>query len=723
MRRSVDFTYHTETDPAKLLLHLSAIRAIADAEKEALGFLPEAAYQEAIISGRLIAMLRTDLSTASVVGFVLYGGVFPHAKVQQLGVLAEYRKAGIATALINNLVSKLEKQGFLTIGAAVASDLPAAQAFYERNGFVAHHSKPGGQARNRTIVVRSRDLATESLLTLLEPSPVSERQTVDLGLKLRGAGPAPLYAIDLNVLFDVIKEPHRPRYKNAARLIAAALGHQIRLAIAQELVVELERNSSDRLKDPLLALARQLPRLPTYPSQERDALANIIHDIVFTQRGLSEANTPQSRSDSRHLAEAAIARASGYVTSDGRILAARDQLFHKIGIDVASLAEFDALIPTESQPTDQAELANANWSVRTASINQIREYLRSHYVDQTISREFAPSNGADHWHGRAVIEGTEIVSIAVQILPSTITAPARMLVHVRPDHVKCDTFAEHLIKVCCNDACHSVPIAIELPCIPGQSVVRRMALLSGFLPVSHGQTLIKVALGRPITQRTWPGLARITRRKTGLQLPETPPTVRDVSVGIQVETPNGTAKVVGLAALEEAISPTIIVWPGRDGAIVPIARGYADDLLGTNEQLLLFNNAEAAFLSRRTYFSSPRTAGLLRPGLPILFYESSRSGGRGAIVAAARILDTTVVNKDGVSDELFRRAVVEDLRTISSSDDVLATTFDGLLRFPKPVPLSELRNLGAASNVNFQTTTAVTAERLASILERGWSDA
>ena len=113
----------------------------------------------------------------------------------------------------------------------------------------------------------------------------------------------------------------------------------------------------------------------------------------------------------------------------------------------------------------------------------------------------------------------------------------------------------------------------------------------------------------------------------------------------------------------------------------------------------------------------------MRPGVPILFYELKRSGGRGAIVAAARIADATVMAKQQVPDDLLRRAVVEDLDPLSASSDVLATSFDNLLRFPAPVTLDTLRTIGADGSANLQTTTALTSARLNSILELGWSRA
>jgi hypothetical protein len=194
-----------------------------------------------------------------------------------------------------------------------------------------------------------------------------------------------------------------------------------------------------------------------------------------------------------------------------------------------------------------------------------------------------------------------------------------------------------------------------------------------------------------------------------------------VQSGPIVQGPDGKEVRIRLRAVEDALSPTILMWPGRDGVIIPIAKPYADDLLGTGAQIPLFGSPEAAFVGRRTYFNTPRAANLMRPDSPILFYESKRSGGQGAVVAAARIVDVVVLPKRQVPDELLRRAVVEEVDSLSSSPDVLATTFDNLLRFPHPVGLERLRRLDAVGTSNLQTTTAVQSVILSAILDSGWT--
>lgn len=710
-------SFRLETDPRLLLEHVSGIRSLADTEKEALGFLPEAAYRDAITQRRLFAMFARRTDSVELAGFILFSGVFPHARVQQVAVASLFRRSGIASTLVNALVSHLESRGYLNVTAAVASDLVGPQAFYEKKGFIARRVRDGGAARQRTIVLRSKELDTASLFSLMAPPATGDDQFANLRLRSPGAFEAPLYAIDLNVLFDLIKQ--RARSVIANRLFGAALAHRVRLAVAPEFVVELERTSHGEALDSTLQLARQLPRIPSAPKPDVDRVAAIIHKAVFEDKGLSQANSKQAISDARHLAEAALARASGYITSDAHLLNARLALLELVGIDIASLDEFVELLAIDDAKPERGLLQGTQCETKSVPESEARAYLVSQSLNRNLLELFLPTRStARKVSVRAALEENEIVGTGLYLAPATIDAAAKMLVHVRADHVALETFAEHLLDELIREASQSGPVTIELQRVSGQTAVNQAAKLRGFLPASDPDALIKVALGRPLTPGTWLSLARQMRRRTGLSLPDNLP---HDTTAVEIRTPDGTSLTVKMPALEAALSPTIVAWPGRDGVIVPIAKSFADDLLGTAEQFALFGRPSAAFLGLRTYFNSPRTSHLMRPGLPILFYESKRTGGRAAVVAAARIVDATVIPKEQVPSDLLRRAVVDDLDPLTASPDVLATSFDNLIRFPNLVTLEELRTVGAVGASNLQTSTALPSTLLAKILDLGWS--
>jgi ribosomal protein S18 acetylase RimI-like enzyme len=233
-----------ERDPAKLRNYLSEIIALSNGERDALGFLPNSAYEDAIAQKRLIAMLAEDENGKIVfVGYILHGGVFPHARVQQVCTKPDWRRHKVASALIDALICDLERAGFLTVKAKVASDLAHAQAFYERHGFEAVSSKAGGSTRDRTIVVRVRNLATPHLFSTVPA-------TIDFSFPKRFGTEASFYTFDLNVLFDLVK--NRERHDSACALFGAALDHRIRLGVTSEFINELRRTSVGQQNDPVL---------------------------------------------------------------------------------------------------------------------------------------------------------------------------------------------------------------------------------------------------------------------------------------------------------------------------------------------------------------------------------------------------------------------------------------------------------------------------------------
>jgi hypothetical protein len=165
------------------------------------------------------------------------------------------------------------------------------------------------------------------------------------------------------------------------------------------------------------------------------------------------------------------------------------------------------------------------------------------------------------------------------------------------------------------------------------------------------------------------------------------------------------------------------VLPSVSGVVVPIARSYADELLGTAPQhaFAFLEAKDAAFFARRAYVSAPRNVSLMPVDGPILFYESRRTGGRGAVVAVGRIVDRTLQPKADLSVESQRRLVVDDVDAFSVTDDILVTSFDNLFALPKPVPLQYLKEIDAIGRANLISAVSIPSEKVTQILTRGWS--
>lgn len=697
-----------------LIRLLPAIVALADSEKEALGFWPENSLREAIDRGRLIALA----AGGELSGYIHYSGVFPHAKIQQIATSPAWRRQGVASTLIRTLVAKLESHGFLSLKAEIAETLADSLAFYRRNGFLEVMSRKGGSARNRAILVHVLELESDNLFAFADRQQTAD---FDLGIKRRSAGEDPLYAFDLNVYFDLVRD--RRQSDKARSLFGAALAHQIRLTVSDEFALELKRTSKDRANDPVLQMALRLPRLPSVDRERCDALAGRIHHMVFVDPGLPSAGSTQSLSDAAHIAHAALSRASAFITRDGTLLAASGALLDQVGIDIISVDEIASLLSDEVASAAPAAQSGEGFSFGEASDAEIAAYLASATAPAGFAREFCspPVLGVVRVT-RAVRTADRLLAIGILLVSRGMQPIAQILVHAREDQPDAGLFADFLIDRLTRDAASAHPTAIELVHVPGQSSVNRVAQSRGFIRSRSGVVYQKIALGRPLTTANWADCAAETRRRTGFALPAAMPRTKFEDTEIPLVSPGGQALAYPASQLADLLSPAIVVWPGWTGVIVPIAKTYADELLGTAPQHTFgFMEAkDAAFLARRVYVSAPRNAPLMPVDGPILFYESSRTGGRGAVVAVGRIVDRTLQSKAELSADSQRRLVVDDVDAFSATDDILVTSFDNLFALPVPVPLRYLKAIDAVGNANLISAVSLSSEKITQILTQGW---
>ena len=124
-----------EKTPGNILRHFDEIMALADSERSSLGFLREQALRDSIERGKMLALLDRSGKKTKLAAYLLYSGVYPHAKIQQIATAEAYRRQGVASALLRALIAELEQLEFMTIRADVASDLRVALAFYASHAF------------------------------------------------------------------------------------------------------------------------------------------------------------------------------------------------------------------------------------------------------------------------------------------------------------------------------------------------------------------------------------------------------------------------------------------------------------------------------------------------------------------------------------------------------------------------------------------------------------
>jgi hypothetical protein len=466
-------------------------------------------------------------------------------------------------------------------------------------------------------------------------------------------------------------------------------------------------------------LAKRIPNLPPQDKLTIEKIKPIIANLVFPERALIGRLRPTDESDVLHLAHAIVAGVSGYITSDSKVLSARDSLMTEFNLDVIGLSEFVDLLdlPDSDKPSLFAK-ESKSFRIQIPSAEEATAFFESEKFAAT-----AFLDGAAVADCQRLSIGSDDGIIGVGLLkPSpALDQPSRSIVCVRQEHPFSSTVADFLIseqvRHCSSkSACH-----LSIMDAPSHPITRRVALSQGFQPqVGNISALTKIALGKPITEKTWDKARLSIERLAGLRLQIKCPTYDKAKV--QITTSGGGKAEIGLFELETLLSPTLFSLPKRRAVIVPITRVFASDLLGTDLQYSFLEVPEAYFMSRRTYFNTTRAASSMIRGAVIAFYESSRSHGRGAIIALGRIIDVTSIPVSNVPEALRRSAVVDDLESLTKSQRVLATTFDNLIALRRPVTLTKLRQIGCVTKANFVSATPISAAHLTAIVDAGCTD-
>src|SRR5688572_14712002 len=139
---------------------VDAVCNLADENKASLGFLPASAYEQLAAREKMWIAVKKD--SEKLLGYLLFGGRYPHISVVQLFVDQAGRNAGVGQLLISQLKILAEKRTMQTIVARVAADLPA-NGFWEKQGFRLVSQVAGGVTTDRLINVRVLEIPANSL--------------------------------------------------------------------------------------------------------------------------------------------------------------------------------------------------------------------------------------------------------------------------------------------------------------------------------------------------------------------------------------------------------------------------------------------------------------------------------------------------------------------------------------------------------------------------------
>lgn len=715
--------------PAKILVarneiepFLDRIRKAADSERNSFGFLPISAYDEFAYQGR--AIVAVDSQDNGFLGYLLYGGALPQGRVFQTYCSPKSRGQGIARAMLSEAIVRLERDGYLSVKADVASDLNVANRFYSSQGFEVIKTRAGGKTRNRTINICVRELATPSLLDLCIPGQVGHAV---LKFQLPVTSTSPLYIVDLNVVFDVVKQ--RIRAETAAKVFAAGMENHVTLAITTELIEELERNTITGKPDPILEMVKVWPRLQSPNKVAAKPLLDDLAPLIFPDRNRLNKLTIQDKSDLLHLVAAIKECATGFITSEKAILRAAEAIRLKYGLAILSPEAFGQGFVTDQTGVSALAVTMGEALIETSSMSNedhtlVGNFLADFHLPEATKRSATSFGTTTRPRRRMLVknEGT-VAAFASWDAPRFGTSERQLHMYVDERNPAAVSAVQHLLERACRDVGSFGPAVFRLSPLARQSSLRNGAINTGFRAYENGSPrnpkLQKACLGCVTLPEDWSSLSQTIKVHLGIGLPEDIPDFVASGQLLNVVGADGETAAISLDEFENILSPFILGLPNRPGVMLPIRASYAEDLFQGSLQPSMLDLREATLKRIRGYIGGAYNT-IPERGLAV-FYESMKGGGRGAAIAVARITRRYSLPKDRAK-EFSKSQGVLDANVIGNMGNgqlVTITEFDSLMLFEKPVTLSWLRDIGCADGANFVTAKALSPAHLLDILRAG----
>ncbi|MGR2682402.1 GNAT family N-acetyltransferase [Chromobacterium haemolyticum] len=718
MKMAVD-TFRVLSQFSEIKSYLGQVCSAADAHKEALGFLPSRVYEEFARKECIYVLVVDMLDGTRYAGHLIFSQSYPTAKIIQMFVDPDFRRNRAATFLLDKFKSVLADAGFTSIYAGVAEDLTVANAFWERQQFYVQRVKKGGEARKRVILYRCHELDSPQLF----PRSGLDKYN-PLGLQSLSIGSDLLFLLDLNIVFD-LTGPRRIRHSKAVGLFQAERSNLCKLAVSDELRAELRQTATPGRTDPMEGFIDILPEVPLCQYASIEPLLAELRKIVFPEK---EELSRNDKSDLRHIATAIQHGLAGLITNDEAILSASRSIREKYGIELISP---DAFLATRIEPQNSAFEGKENVELRIYSVDsqhseEVHSFLKSQEIPTSqIAAAWLPTGLSTLVAMRfGVWAGQELVGYITwsNALAAT-TVTARMV--VKKDHATATDAGRVMLSLLIDqlpENTSAVRIDLELPM--SLPAVRETAITLGFRGTPGQTGLYKVALGGVLTEQTWAEHRERLARNSSIRLPDKIPKFHSPDQQVSVVGPDGDRRFIMLDELESLLSPTLLCLPNRPAVITPIQRGYAEPLLGHSAQASLLPSPRASLFNDRHYMCSPANLKHFKRGTLIFFYESTRRGGRAALVAMARVRQAYLKHCTDLDFEEFEHSVLNDktIGAVGTSELKTVVIFDNIFVLHREVPLGALKNFGCGSSTKLLTTNPISDAQTQAILQEAFSN-
>lgn len=601
-------------------------------------------------------------------------------------------RPGIDDEADGSLVEHAELEGYGSISARVASDLPA-NAVWERLGFPVQRAERGGQSTGRVINLRIRRIQPRGdqlhMFAALEGD--KERLPVARGLPINRSR---WYALDMNVWLDLV---HRRGdfYQAARNLLDLHVKGRFRLRFTPEAVEEARRNSNAHSEDQLLELMRAWQALPDSDEAMLAALVEELRGIVFPGRPLAGRHAANEQSDLRHLAISVHQGASGFITRDGALLRKRNRIRSRFGLEI--------LMPTDFAEDDFGFLApRASWS-RDFKVDKVAHWSTVGSLARAVIGEGARLREPDHddeiW--TCSLAG-EIVGLCYWHTQTRGDVDASLsIIDVRESDARQRAFDVLLGLLVANSSSAAVLHRIVLRMNEDTASYFGDDLLRlGFFRTKDADCFIRFASGAPLELDDWELARELVERETGARS-ELIKGGRGGPMLRLIRAPESFE--LRRFDIETCFGITAMTLGERNAFYVPVKEIHSNELLPLPPRPTLFTAHDASFRIERVYFRNPTGAARLESGDLLFFYVSAPLG---SLLGVARCTASEVLDQ-AEATERYRRLAVLDPSEVGERVHCIA--FDNYLPFKEPVTGAWLKSKGLYAANSFQTIARVPA--------------
>lgn len=672
---------------------------------DSLGFLGYSVYEESCYKENLWILAEGN----TYVGHIMFNIAYRDSKITvlQTFIREEFRKQGYAKILIDELKKYGEDRNFIHIKANVASDLVDSNIFYGKMGFDALYQKDGGKTKKRKINVRSFNINTPSLLSLLDSS---NNKTVLFT-------PTPVnnghkYVLDLNVIIDFVENRENKQFVDL--IFKQALSGNIQVFISLEANTEIQRSSLNFEQDPLLNFIKALPILPEALEIDIKKLFPEIQDLIFGDINKMSKSFNHKVSDINHIIHSICNRCTAFITRDNQILKSANSIYNKYKLEIISPTEF----------LDDIEIIS---DINNITLNDKESELTIKPIYDKSEQEISTildSIGIKNIKATKLLQGDiayqNNIPYAISMIPKLYRKTKNLLAYIfyRESFENFDVIdhmLENIYRFVKKEDISSLTVITRNT----DNIIKNILINKGYSIKEDNDILqyTRFITESIISKKNWSNFCKHINSYTQKNIESELPNYNVLLTnGILIDN-----KFQNFFNFETFISPTLFVPKGRRAVVIPIKPSYAEELTGiiNKKQLQLFQfNKKIAFLkTEKAYFKKPNSGCKINKGDLLMFYVSKPES---AVIGVARITMSDNLSIEEIDTKVKNQGVLdtEILESLSRDNKVHTITFDNFIPFKNNVKLNELKKLGLGK-ASFVTTEEISDNTFLQVCKLG----